>query len=375
MTEYMNFPAVQTEHANGRAIYAFPIDGKDILKIASVSKFERMDDGEILGFQRGEAKQHISQISEYVKKVDAMIPNAIVIAFRDDGIIFEKSDEGDFGTLKIPHDPNSNEVPGFIVDGQQRTMAIKNAIQDPKSEIQSFPMIVCAFIESDPATLIDQFVLINKSKNLPSGLIYELIPESTLTGDIWDTIKFSASLVTKLEEQEDSPFYSLIKSEGRKGGKIPRNSLITPYKVLSKNGHSFIDEKFPDGKFLGDIDELVEQIKTYWIAVRDVFEDSWSPDMKKSRIMHGTSIWALAHLQDEIMSFYRRPDSLELNEYKSSLEFIQGYCHWTEEDGHWIGVHPLDPNNEEPWDFFQNTPKDKATLTRFLVRKFRELSS
>ena len=61
MTEYMNFPAVQTEHANGRAIYAFPIDGKDILKIASVSKFERMDDGEILGFQRGEAKQHISQ--------------------------------------------------------------------------------------------------------------------------------------------------------------------------------------------------------------------------------------------------------------------------------------------------------------------------
>ena len=115
-------------------------------------------------FKRGEAKQHISQISEYVKKADAMIPNAIVIAFRDDGIIFEKSEAGDFGTLKIPHDPNSNEVPGFIVDGQQRTMAIKKAIEDPKSEIQSFPMIVCAFIESDPAALIDQFVLINKSK-------------------------------------------------------------------------------------------------------------------------------------------------------------------------------------------------------------------
>ena len=93
---------------------------------------------------------------------------------------------------------------------------------------------------------------------------------------------------------------------------------------------------------------------------------------EKSRIMHGTSIWALAHLQDEIMSYYRRPDSLELNEYKSSLELIQGFCHWTEEDGNWIGIHPLEPNHEETWDFFQNTPKDKSTLTRFLVRKFRE---
>ena len=153
----------------------FPIEGNDILKIASVSKFERMDDGEIQGFQR-EAKQHISQIAEYVKQIDNMIPNAVVIAFNENKeIVFEQSSEGEYGILKVPYDPESDHVPGFIVDGQQHAMGIKKALEDGDSSVKRFPMIVCAFLESDLAVQQKHFILLNQSKNLPSTLIDELL--------------------------------------------------------------------------------------------------------------------------------------------------------------------------------------------------------
>jgi DGQHR domain-containing protein len=370
MSEYMSFPAVRAIHDSGREIFAFPIEGNDILKIASVSKFSRMDDGEIQGFQRGEAKQHITQIAEYVGQIDSMIPNAIVIAFNENEVVFEQSSEGEHGFLKVPYDPDSEHVPGLIVDGQQRTMGIKKAIEDEKSTVKRFPMMVCAFLESDLTVQQKHFILLNQSKNLPSTLIDELLPGAGLIGTKWDARRFSSQLIMKLEDQEDCPFYQLIKTQGRTGGKITRNSLLNPYKRMFSDERSFIGKYIENGMFIGDLDELVEEIKTYWIAVQETFNEAWDPDLKKSRIMHGTALYALAQLQDVIKN--NSPLPLTLEEYKKGLSKIQPYCHWTEEDGDWLSIHLLGNQPDEPWNFFENTEKDKKLLTGYLVRKFGE---
>ena len=77
-------------------------------------------------------KSHIKTISQYVESEGAMIPNAIVLAFSDPEVIFEKIEcqsnaLGEIGVLKVPNHLNSETRPAFIVDGQQRTQAIQMA--------------------------------------------------------------------------------------------------------------------------------------------------------------------------------------------------------------------------------------------------------
>ena len=65
-----------------------------------------------------------------------------------------------------------HEKPGFIVDGQQRVAAIRDA------NIGHFPICATAFIAADESEQREQFILVNSTKPLPKGLIYELLPET-----------------------------------------------------------------------------------------------------------------------------------------------------------------------------------------------------
>ena len=105
----------------------------------------------------------------------------------------------------------------------------------------------------------------------------------------------------------------------------------------------------------------------------EAFSEAWDPDLKKSRIMHGTALYALAQLRDVIISFNPRFSHLALEDYNEALSKVQAYCHWTEEeDGDWICIRPFGNQTDEAWNFFENTEKDKKLLTGYLVRKFRE---
>ena len=56
------------------------VDGKDISKIASVTRVSR-DQYKLFGYQRPEIVNHITEIREYLESPSAMLPNSIVIAF------------------------------------------------------------------------------------------------------------------------------------------------------------------------------------------------------------------------------------------------------------------------------------------------------
>ena len=131
----------------------FGIDGKKLPQIATISRVHRDDEGDIGGYQRPEVLAHVGEIRRYLESKDPLLPNSLVIAF-ERRVKFEPqtgvdlNGHGDYtktGTLIIPIDDSvpDESKPGWIVDGQQRTAAIREA------RIRSFPVSVVCFIARD----------------------------------------------------------------------------------------------------------------------------------------------------------------------------------------------------------------------------------
>src|SRR4051795_7077554 len=135
----LRVPAIEVRQGPNRTLYTFAVDGKQLPSFATVSRVHRDDNAEIQGYQRPEVLSHIASIRRYLESTDPMVPNALVIAF-DARVRFEPLETSVLsafsraGELIIPVD--EDDPPGWIVDGQQRTAAVREA------RIESFPMPV-----------------------------------------------------------------------------------------------------------------------------------------------------------------------------------------------------------------------------------------
>src|ERR1700722_8819648 len=224
----LRLPALEVHQGPGRTLYSFAVDGKQLPLFATVSRVHRNGNAEIRGYQRPEVLSHIASIRRYLESDEPMIPNALVIAF-DKRVNFEPSGSngkhGDVcpGTLVIPidHDSAEEDKPGWVVDGQQRCAAIREA------RVKSFPMCVTAFITDSDAEQRSQFILVNSTKPLPKGLIHELLP--TTTGTLPTALqlrRFPASLIDRLNYTSGSPLEGMIHTPTTPDGVIKDNSVL-----------------------------------------------------------------------------------------------------------------------------------------------------
>src|SRR5262249_31186855 len=127
------------------------------------------------------------------------------------------------GEIVIPVDENVPEEqrPGFIVDGQQRLAAIREA------HVDSFPICVSAFITDDVREQMEQFILVNSTKPLPKGLIYELLPETTAAlPSLLQRRRPASQLLTRLNLDEGSPLKGRIQTATNPKGVIKDNSIL-----------------------------------------------------------------------------------------------------------------------------------------------------
>ncbi|WP_220039732.1 DGQHR domain-containing protein [Nonomuraea aridisoli] len=146
-----------------RTLYHFGVDGKLLPEFATVSRIRRDDDGNLLGYQRPETYNHIQGIRRYLESPDALMPNSITLAFNDQ-VTFEPSDASaivdyaTLGVLCIPIDPglDSADKPAWIVDGQQRSAAIRGA------NLDQWPIAAVGFI-ADRDEQRAQFILVNNT--------------------------------------------------------------------------------------------------------------------------------------------------------------------------------------------------------------------
>lgn len=368
-TYELRFPALEVRQGRERRLYTFAVDGKELPKFTTVSRVRR-DERQIAGYQRPEVLAHVAAIRSYIETTSPMIPNAIVIAFdtrvrfeptesvrRDDGYVIA-------GTLVVPVDEGllDEDKPGWIVDGQQRCAAVREA------NVDAFPLCVTAFITASQGEQRAQFILVNSTRPLPKGLVYELLPSTE--GPLPPALmrkRFPSFVLERLNFDEDSPFHQLIQTPTTPDGVVRGNSILRMLENSLTDGCLYFFRDPDTGS--GDIEEMLLILKPFWRAVRKVFDDAWGLAPRRSRLMHGVGIASMGYLMDAITDEHIAQGVLpDEPDYVAELQLLRDECAWT--GGHW----QFGPYSQRRWNELQNTHKDIKLLTSHLLREYRRLA-
>ena len=364
-TIVLKLPALEITQGPNRVLYSFAIDGKQLATFATVSRIHRQSDEQLGGYQRPEVLSHIAEIRRYIESSDPMIPNAIVVAF-DERVRFEPAEYPALspysrpGTISIPVDPglSDEEKPGWIVDGQQRMAAIREA------SIQNFPICVTAFIAKDDQEQKEQFILVNSTKPLPKGLIYELLPTTQMTlPSLLQRRRFPAQLSNRLNYDPDSPFKGKIRTPTNATGVVQDNSVLKMIEHSLSDGALY---RFRDPETgTGDVEAMLNVLKAFWSAIAETFKEAWQLPPLRSRLVHGAGIVSMGFLMDAIADRYHDVDQITEEHFLSDLQPFQRLCRWTQ--GYW----DFGPGAQRKWNEIQNTSKDIKLLANYLLLQYR----
>ncbi|MEA2601069.1 MAG: hypothetical protein QOF89_2061 [Acidobacteriota bacterium] len=363
--EEFRLPAIEVQQGAGQKLYAFAVDGKQVPSFATVSRIRRPN-GVLEGYQRPEVLSHIAEIKRYIESAAPMIPNAIVIAF-DSQVRFIPDVPDDThpsftrpGTLVIPLVPGTSaeEKPGFIVDGQQRLAAIREA------RVESFPICITAFITDDLRRQTEQFILVNSTKPLPKGLIYELLPATDAAlPSLLQRRRFPAYLLDRLNRDAESPMRDKIQTPTNPEGHIKDNSVLRMLENSLTDGALYRFRGTEDTE--SDTENMLGTLRAFWGAVADIFHDAWGLPPRRSRLMHGAGIVSMGFVMDAIAERNRNASALSAEQFAKDLRPLRDACRWT--DGYW----DFGPGQKRKWNEIQNTSKDVQLLSNYLMVQYK----
>ena len=358
-------PALEIRQGE-RRLYQFAIDGKRLPEVTTVSRIHRDEEGQIGGYQRPEVLRHVKAIRTYLESPGALMPNALVVAF-DTRVRFEPLTraprDGDtrVGTLIIPIDPSLSEEdkPGWVVDGQQRSAAIRDA------DVERFPIPVVGFITDDLREQRAQFILVNSTRPLPKGLIHELLPATE--GELPAALarkRYPATLVAAMNYVPGSPLEGAIRTTTTPTGRIKDNSVLKMLENSISDGALYRFRDPATGE--GNTSKMLETLWNFWWAVRRTWPNAWELPPRKSRLVHGVGIVALGFVMDDITDRLSTGENVPSDEaFEAELKCLVDVCAWT--GGFWdFGLR-----ERRTWNALQVTPRDIAELTDFLLRHYR----
>jgi DGQHR domain-containing protein len=365
--EHLKVRAVRAEQGGRTAVFAFFLYGADINRIADISRIRR-DEQELKGFQRPEIRSHVKEITAFLDSGPVLFPNAIILAMspevefasargRSPGNMCEV---GDAGTLSIPVYPEGRRS-AWIVDGQQRSLALEAA------KDRSIAVPVIGFVSDELATQREQFILVNKSRKLPTGLINELLPEvSVLLPRNLAAKQLPSRLCEALNNDPKSPFYQIIRRESDAKGKagiVTDSALIETMRTSLKTPAGALGQ-FKHNGGGNDSEAMYEALLLYWTAVRDAFPTAWGKPSTESRLMHSAGIRAMGALMDTIMlRADGAPDKAVA--VRIMLKRLAPLCRWTE--GAWEGLGL-------GWNEIQSTTQHITKLSDHLMHIERDLA-
>lgn len=356
----LRFPSLRVNQ-HGKEIFTFKTLGKDILTFASIARIRRDENGNLIGYQRLEVTKHIKEIATYLVEKDSILANSIVVGF-DSSVRFEPLEENsDFGYLCIPKDT----IHGQIVDGQQRSTAL-DRLQD-----NHFEVVVNAFISNTEEEHIEQFLLINNTKPLSKGIIYELLPEikSELPSSYKDK-KLPNTLIAILNTQQHSPFFRAIKTHTCPDGYIKDNTIIKTLNTSLSNGSLYELSEHAIG--MNDMEAMTNLFNAFWGAVEKIFPKDWKLDPRKTRLTHGAGILGLSLLMERIIykkimrknPKYLQENSFIVSDFEKYLEPLKDKIDWQNGKYDFAG----DGYIRNIMDI-QNTSKDIDLFRNFLLQQ------
>lgn len=245
------FPIVQ----NKILMLVFTVPAKIIYERFDVSR--RVTD-KTLGYQRSFSKTRIQQIKNYINNETGVIPNSILVNL----------DQGKYNYLQdkkilILKDEESL---GLIIDGQHRVKGTYEA--NPE-----FELMVCATLDLSIQQQAKLFVTINKTqKGVPASLYLDLLP--LLEGYIEDfdqegisAERRATEIATRLNEDEESPLYQLIRRTGEGRFGISLNEFVNQIK-------DYVEPKTGNLADFG-FEQQYKIFEIYFRAIKAVFLEQW----------------------------------------------------------------------------------------------------
>ena len=364
--------ATKLEQGKATPLYQFALTADELLAVADISRITRDDAGNLIGYQRPEVKKHVQDIAAYLTSDTPLFPHPIILAFSSRVVFNSSRGPGVHdgvsiaGTIKIPV-PSPEEIkPGWIVDGQQRALALA------MSQRHDFPVPVCAFITDDVEVQREQFMRINNSRPLRQGIISELLAEVTVPISARTSPrKLPSEIINLLAFREESPFFGLIKRISMPDDHKKKAVILdTAFeKVLRENlspsGCLFPYRNLATGET--NVDAIWKFLTNYWAAVKNTFPEAWGKKPTESRLMHSAGMWAMGKLMDRIISHLSTTDGVSVSTVEKELLLIAPICRWTE--GEWESLGGL------KWDEVQNVPRHLSSLSNLLVRTYIDVKS
>lgn len=343
------FKAVRARQASGHDVFVFAAHPSDVLSFSAIERVSRADDGQLRGFQRHQVASHIRDIRDYLSRDDALLPNAVIVAFIDGVKLMDLAD----GVVQVEISTAGEDKPGFVVDGQQRLTALAG-IEKP-----NFQVFVSALVCKDYNELRQQFVLINNTRPLPKTLIYELLPNVDGLPERFTQRKFSARIVDLLNFTRGSSLHGEIRQHTNPSGVISDTAM-----------QRFIMNSAADGA-IRDLVQYEDRdsrafhlVSEYFHAVASVYGPAWAGMTPRfSRLRHGAGIVAMGFVMDHL---YSSEGAKERSDFEHGLRMLAPYTAWT--SGQWH----LEPWDTRPWNGIQNTPTDIDLLTRYLVSSLKK---
>lgn len=358
--------ALRVVQAPEHPLYQLTLTAEELLRIADISRISRDEAGKLLGYQRPEVKKHVNGILEYLDSGEVLFPNSIILALNS-SVSFKsvrgpKVDEGlaEAGTLEIPIPAADQPKPAWIVDGQQRALALS------RCKRRDLLVPVNAFVAEDLKSQKEQFLRINNTKPLPRGLLDELLPEvDTILPAHLAARQAPAKLCELLNRDPESPFCGLLQRASSRGADTETKPVVSDTAVVRMIQESLTHPAgclFPyRNTATGETDYqgVRNVLIAYWSAVKATFPDAWGLPPTESRLMHSAGIRAMGRLMNRVMSSIRTADAKAGVRIKKDLQVLRPHCHWT--DGTW-------PELNLRWNEIQNVPAHVRELSNYLIR-------
>jgi len=344
----LTFSAIRARQSNRHQVFVFAATARQIQRFARIERAGRSGQGDLFGFQRPQVGAHIREIRDYMQRDDAVVPNSIVVAFVETDGCFRV--DGDGAVVRVEIDVQGTPR-GLVVDGQQRLSALAGL---PERDME---LLVSVLVCRDQAELRRQFILINNTRPLPKGLIYELLP--TVEG--LPLRLSSRSLAAQLTDRLNyrcGPLQGQIHQHTNPTGRIKDTAVqkLVMNSLADGAMRDLIQRK--DGET-----ECLRLVNNFFIAIATTFAKDWREHTPKtSRLVHSAGIIAMGHVMEEL---YVRHKARKIADFEEGLQALVGHTAWSS------GTWEFGKDDRRPWNRIQNTNRDILLLTEHLLKTLK----
>ena len=334
--------AIRIEQHPKHPLYLFTLTASELLRVADVSRVSRDPAGELLGYQRPEVKRHVRRHRRVPQRRQVLFPNSIILALVLERPFSSSPRPGGATTAwprparcEIPLPSRARRSPAWIVDGQQRALALSKCKRQrlPRPGQRLRGRRGGAAARPVPARQQHQAPAARPHHRVAARGLHARCPATWRPGRrpaaLCDLLNRTRSRRSRASSA--APRDAGARKRGRRDrhrrGEDARGEPLVPSRLpvpLPQHRHG------RDG--LRRI--CAELLVAYWSAVRDVFPEAWGRPPTESRLMHGAGIRAMGRLMDKVMGSIdlhgaRAPPAGRGANWPASRPI----CRWT--DGHW----------------------------------------